>query len=72
MPKIKPCKKHTDRMQLGIVILNSIQQTAMEHADGDRSCGREWSCTCAACRMVKACPEKDCKTLAYSLAHGLS
>jgi hypothetical protein len=69
--KIPKCKKHTDQMPLGSVTLNSAQMTAMEHADADRECGRAWSCTCAACRMVKTCKEKDCQTLVYSLVKGL-
>jgi hypothetical protein len=28
-------------------------RTANEHADADEKCGREWSCTCAACRWYR-------------------
>jgi hypothetical protein len=27
--------------------------TAREHATGDRECGREWVCACAACKRTR-------------------
>lgn len=30
-----------------------FEVTARIHAEGDRMCGRQWDCACAACRVVK-------------------